>query len=112
GALGIECRADDTETLRLLAALDHPPTRRAVLAERACLAELEGGCMVPLAAWGREVEGGLALDVSVFDPDGRERIDCARVGPTSDPEGLGRLVAEELRALGADRLLRLAREES
>lgn len=112
GALGIECRADDEQTISLLAALDHQPTRLAVLAERACLAELEGGCMVPLAAWGREVEEGLALDVSVFDPDGRERIDCARVGPRSDPAGLGRLVAGELLALGAGRLLRAAREDS
>ncbi|WP_152049668.1 hydroxymethylbilane synthase [Tautonia marina] len=113
GALGIECRSDDETTLALLAPLDHPPTRRAVLAERACLAELEGGCMVPLAAWGREVEGDLlALDVAVFDPDGRERLDAARTGPLDDPEGLGRQVAAELRALGADRLLHAARPES
>lgn len=118
GALGIECRRDDPETIALLAPLDHPPTRRAVLAERACLAALEGGCMVPLAAWGRDLDeaegegtgdGLLALDVSVFDPDGRERLDGSRTGPRADPESLGLLVAEGLRAAGADRLLSLAR---
>ncbi|HEY6451192.1 MAG TPA: hydroxymethylbilane synthase [Steroidobacteraceae bacterium] len=44
GALGIECRAADEDTVRLLAALDHAPTRRAVEAERALLAERGGGC--------------------------------------------------------------------
>ncbi|RUL81807.1 hydroxymethylbilane synthase [Tautonia sociabilis] len=116
GALGIECRRDDDATIALLSPLDHPPTRRAVLAERACLAALEGGCMVPLAAWGRDLghegedEDRLALDVSVFDPDGRERLDCSRTGPRSDPSSLGLLVAEALRSSGADRLLHLARQ--
>jgi hydroxymethylbilane synthase len=107
GALGIECRADDVETLLLLAPLDHAPTRRAVLAERAALADLEGGCMIPLGAWGRDAEDrSLTLDVAVFDPDGRERAFASQTGPRSDPESLGRLVAEELRAQGAERLLR------
>ena len=94
----------------LLAPLDDPATRRAVLAERRCLAELEGGCMIPLAAWGRDAEDGrLALDVYVLDPDGRKRIAVARVGDRDDPEGLGLEVARELRGLGAERLLRGAR---
>jgi hydroxymethylbilane synthase len=114
GALGIECRADDRATLALLAPLDHPPTRRAVLAERRALAELEGGCMIPLGAWGRDLDGAsegeggrvLALDVAVFDPDGRARAFAALTGPPEDPEGLGRRVAQALRDQGADRLLR------
>ena len=106
GALGIECRADDAETIAHLSALDDPPTRRAVLAERAALAELEGGCMIPLGAWGRDLEGGgLALDVAVFDADGRARVLAALTGPPDDPEALGRLVAQSLRAQGAERLL-------
>jgi hydroxymethylbilane synthase len=110
GALGIECRIDDEGTIALLLALDHAPTRRAVLAERACLAALEGGCMVPLAAWGRdEGEDRLALDVAVFDPEGEERLDGSRLADRSDPHALGLLVAEDLRAAGADRLLSLAR---
>jgi hydroxymethylbilane synthase len=106
GALGVECRAGDAATLELLAPLDDPTTRRAVLAERRALAELEGGCMIPLAAWARDVEGGLmALDAAVFDPDGLERVSTSQTGPRDDPEGLGRRAAEELRRLGADRLL-------
>ncbi len=106
GALGIECRADDEATLALLKALDDPATRRAVIAERRTLAELEGGCMIPLAAWGRDLDGGrLALDASVFDPEGVRRVSVAEVGPGDDPEGLGRRVAEALRSAGADDLL-------
>ncbi|MDQ1445163.1 MAG: hydroxymethylbilane synthase, partial [Acidimicrobiaceae bacterium] len=48
GALAVECRADDTETIEMLAAIDHAPTRLAVTAERAFLAELGGGCDLPV----------------------------------------------------------------
>ncbi len=106
GALGIECRADDAVTLALLAPLDDPPTRRAVMAERRALAELEGGCMIPLGAWGRDTEDGqLELDVAVFDLDGRARVLSSFRGPLDDPEGLGRHVAEALRGQGAEKFL-------
>lgn len=112
GALGIECRLDDERTRALLAPLDDPATHRAVAAERRVLAELEGGCTIPLAAWGRDLDDGrtLALDAAVFDPDGRARAVAALTGPVDDPDALGRLVAEALRAQGAEELLRPARE--
>jgi hydroxymethylbilane synthase len=106
GALGIECRIDDEYTLGLLRSLDDPATHRAVVAERRVLAELEGGCMIPLAAYARDVDGLLALDAFVFDPDGKERIAASLTGPIDDPDALGRRVAEVLRGQGADRLLR------
>ena len=106
GALGIECRLDDKATLALLAALDDPATHRAVVAERRVLAELEGGCMIPLAAFARDVNGLLALDAFVLDPDGKERLTASATGPIDDPDALGRRVAEALRGQGADRLLR------
>ena len=87
-------------------ALDDPATHRAVVAERRVLAELEGGCMIPLAAFARDVDTLLALDAFVLDPDGKERIAASATGPIDDPDGLGRRVAEALRGQGADRLLR------
>lgn len=105
GALGIECRSDDADTRALLAPLDDAATRRAVVAERRVLAELEGGCMIPLAAWGRDVAGALALDVIVFDPEGLRSVAAGRTGSRDDPDALGRLVAEALRADGAEELL-------
>jgi hydroxymethylbilane synthase len=110
GALGIECRGDDEATRALLAPLDDPETHRAVLAERRVLAELEGGCIIPMAAWARDTAEGLSLDVAVFDPDGRERVAAAASGPRDDPEELGRRVARTLRDLGAERLLRRVRQ--
>ena len=93
GALGIECRGDDAAPARAPAAArrpGHPPRRRG---RARALAELEGGCMIPMAAWARDVEtadeagraGLLALDAAVFDPDGRERIFAAETGPLDAP---------------------------
>ena len=108
GALGIECRADDAQTRELLRALDHPPTHRAVVAERRVLADLEGGCMIPLAAYATESAAGLSLTATVLDAAGRERVDASAQTPPgqSDPSSLGHEVARRLLALGADRLLR------
>ena len=109
GALGVECRRDDAETRRILSALDDPAARRATTAERAALAALEGGCSLPMAAWARDVTIGetpnLALDATVFDPDGRDRISIALQGPRDDPEALGRRAAESLLEQGAGKLL-------
>jgi hydroxymethylbilane synthase len=118
GALGIECRRADQAVLALLGPLDDPATHRAVRAERAALVGLEGGCIIPMAAWARDVEGPgdeptgpapvLALDAAVFDPDGRARAAVALRGPRDDPEGLGRRAAEALRHQGAEALLNRA----
>ncbi|WP_165250417.1 hydroxymethylbilane synthase [Paludisphaera soli] len=106
GALGIECRRDDPATLALLGLLDEPNSHRAVVAERRALAELEGGCMIPMAAWGRtSPEGRLLLDAAVFDPDGRTRVGTSLEGPADDPDALGLRAAEALRAQGADAIL-------
>jgi hydroxymethylbilane synthase len=105
GALGIECRSDDDRTRSYLSALDDPSTHRAVLAERRLLAELEGGCVLPLSAFARDEETSLALDAALFDPDGRERLAARLTGPLDDPEGPGDGDTEALRQQGADRLL-------
>jgi hydroxymethylbilane synthase len=49
GAIGVECRANDSRTLEMLARLDHLPTRRCIEAERAFLACLAGSCRTPIA---------------------------------------------------------------
>lgn len=117
GALGIECRRDDADVRALLHPLDDPATHRAVRAERAALAELEGGCIIPMAAWARDVEdiegGGpgpaLAIDAVVLDPDGRERVAVSLRGPRDDPDALGLRAARVLRDRGAEPLLARAR---
>ena len=109
GALGIECRREDETTRRILGVLDHDATHRAVEAERRVLADLEGGCMIPLGAWCRTENDRLRLDAAVFDVDGRRRIAAQADGPADDPEGLGREVARRLRDGGAEDLLATVR---
>jgi hydroxymethylbilane synthase len=110
GALGIECRRDDPAVLALVEPLDHAATRRAIRAERATLAALEGGCTLPMAAWARDIDDDqtgptLAIDAVVFDPDGRACVTVAMVGPRDDPDDLGRRVAQALLDEGASPLL-------
>ncbi len=107
----MECRADDAATRTLLGPLDDAVTHRAVQAERRLLFELQGGCSIPMAAWAREVEDGLALDAAVFDPTGQVRLAAQRVGPREDPDALGRAVADSLRAQGAETLLAASRSQ-
>jgi hydroxymethylbilane synthase len=105
GALGLECRADDRETQRLLTALDDAPSRQAVLAERALLRALGGGCLVPIGA-AAAVEGDvLTLRGAVLSPDGRQRVAGETAGPAAEAEALGERLAAELLAQGARALL-------
>ncbi len=108
GALAVEAREGDRATTERLAALEHPETRVAVTAERAVLATLEGGCQVPLGAWGRIDEGRLLLDACVCAADGSEMVRDQVAGSPEQPEALGRALGGKLIAAGADRLLRMA----
>jgi hydroxymethylbilane synthase len=113
GALGIECRRDDPVTRVLLERLDDATTRRAVVAERAALAGLQGGCNLPMAAWARDVADdktnaevpALVIDAAVFDSDGHTRIAVTLYGRHDDPETLGFRAAQALRDEGATPLL-------
>ena len=95
-AIAIECRADDAETQRLLAAIDHAPSRHAVLAERALLAALGGNCHSPVAVLTHAEGDLLALRAAVFSPDGTERTDAEATFAASDPTGPARLAVELL----------------
>jgi len=107
GALGMEARASDVEVCEILSQLDHDETRSAIMAERALLAELEGGCQVPLGAWARLDSGRLVLDACVCSPDGVDYIREHLLGSPEDPEKLGRDTAQKLLQAGAGRILRM-----
>jgi hydroxymethylbilane synthase len=108
GALGIECRSDDKEVFRLLQKLDDDETRAAVTAERTLLSELEGGCQVPLGAWGRIENQKLLLEAAVLSADGAECLRRKSSGDVAEAAEVGRRLAQELIDAGADRILRLA----
>lgn len=108
GALGIEVRRADERVLRLLAPLDHAPTRIATAAERALLARLEGGCQVPVGALGEAAGGRLRLRGLVADIDGSRVVRDAIEGAAGDAaaaEWLGTSLAERLLAAGAGPIL-------
>ncbi|MCC7493819.1 MAG: hydroxymethylbilane synthase [Fimbriimonadaceae bacterium] len=105
GALGLEARAGDARVLALLAGLDHAPSRAAVLAERAVLAALGGGCAVPLGVHGHVVGDALVLRAALATPDGSVLLEREAVGSADQPLQLGAGLAAVLLAAGAGRLL-------
>jgi len=74
GALALQVRADDVP---LLAPIDHEPTRIAVLAERALLRALGGGCLAPLGAFAEMGDGGLRLRAAYEGRHGFARVDLS-----------------------------------
>ncbi|MBB3209956.1 hydroxymethylbilane synthase [Rhodopirellula rubra] len=120
GALGIEVRSDDAFARDALANLDDLETRLAVVAERTVLAELHGGCLAPIAAYGTvekesdDQPGELCLSVVVMSPDGTQRLEeharCTldHAAATTDVAAavmLGKEVADKLRDAGASELI-------
>ena len=96
GALGLEIRAGDDATLESVVKLDHLPTHQAVLAERTLLADLHGGCLAPIGAWGRVADDLLTLDAVVLDPRGTKRLATQVTGPAASARELGQTAASEL----------------
>jgi len=105
GAVGIECRETDRETNALIEPLKHPATWTAVLAERAFLATLQGGCQVPIAAFAELREGQVHLRGLVGSLDGQTVIRGTRQGSPVDAQSLGIDLAEELLDRGAREIL-------
>jgi hydroxymethylbilane synthase len=101
GALAVEVRRNDLTCAALVAALDHPPTRAAVTAERAVLTALGGGCLTPVGAYATIGSGFLHLLAALVNPEGR-RVTAAVAGPERDAEALGHRAAEILMAAGGD----------
>jgi len=106
GSLGVETRADASETNALVARLDHRETRAAVLAERALLRHLGGGCQVPIAAHAETNGRTLRLSALVASPGGEELIRDAMEGAADDAERLGEALAARMVERGAAELLK------
>lgn len=105
GALGIECREGDTEILEFLKVIEHEPSKQRALAEREFLRRLEGGCQVPIGV-NTSIEGDtLTLTGMVASLDGQRLIRDSVSGSVSDPEALGRDLAERLKEQGAKEIL-------
>jgi hydroxymethylbilane synthase len=105
GALGIETRADDAETIEAISKLDHKFTRIACVAERALLRSLGGGCQLPIAAYAVVREKRIRLDGLVCDSSGTRMVKDRVSGNLDEAEELGARLGEQLLARGARELL-------
>jgi hydroxymethylbilane synthase len=105
GAIGLECRADDAATTHWVEAVNDPETWSRVVAERAMLWALGGGCLVPIGAWSRVQAGLLTLRGTVLSPDGGRRLVDTLRGPADKPLGVGNELAGQLLTAGAGELL-------
>lgn len=106
GAVGIECRSDDTETLVLLQPLNHRDTQIRVAAERAMNHRLEGGCQVPIAGHAELTGTELRLRGLVGRPDGTALVRGEISGSTEQASRLGIALADDLLSRGAGEILR------
>jgi hydroxymethylbilane synthase len=109
GALGLETRIDDLPARQAVEQLNHADSFQAVIAERAMLAALRGGCMAPIAAWGRVESTRLVLTGRVLSSDGVQKLEITLDGPHAAAAQLGQQVAHRLLEQGAGELIAAAR---
>lgn len=106
GAIGIESRTHDKETLEVLAQINDEETCFAVDAERTVLGGLEGGCQVPIGVWARRELREFVIDACVLATDGSEALRARRSGAIDTLPEMAREVIAELIDRGAARMLR------
>ena len=105
GAIAVECRLKDTEAADILAPLDDGETRTAIIAERALLGALEGGCQVPLGAWARIERGELVIEACVCSADGVQYVKQRATATPDQAAQLGEHMARMLIEAGAQAIL-------
>ncbi len=105
GALGIECKSDDKEVLKIITVLEDKVSSQRCLAERSFLRELEGGCQVPIGVNSSIQNDEIALIGMVASIDGKRLIKDESIGNIKYPEEVGKKLAEKLKLQGADKIL-------
>jgi len=105
GAVGIECRTEDIDTMQLIDCLHHQDTATRVLAERAVNSRLQGGCQVPIASFAELVNGAIHLRALVGNLEGTHVIRSELTGDPHQAEQIGLSVAEDLLSQGAKEIL-------
>ncbi|CAL28182.1 hydroxymethylbilane synthase [Staphylococcus carnosus] len=111
GALGIECRSDDTELLDLLSKVHNQEVAECVTAERTFLKEMNGSCQVPIGGYATiDDNGRLTFTGLIMSPDGKQRFEQTATG--NDPVELGKEVSDILKEQGAKEIIDALNEES
>ncbi len=106
GAVGIELRLFDTFAMMMTMPLDHEPSHSALLAERAFLRKLEGGCQVPIGGYATIDDKTLTLKGLVGSLDGKQILKAEKSGPAQDAEFIGNSLGKEILQMGADKILK------
>jgi hydroxymethylbilane synthase len=111
GAIAVQTRAKDERVRRLAELMNDDATMRAVSAERAFLAALDGGCQVPIGALAMASDDGAMLYGMIADMQGTRVLRGAIALDLADPELSGILLANQLRSEGATEILEALRQE-
>ena len=114
GSIAVECSRflDNDLKAKIKAALDHPATHRCLLAERAFLRTMEGGCSIPSFALATFTEAGdLHLHGGLISLSGEEYVDFTQTAPAEQAEGLGMAVADYVLGHGGTAILASIREQ-
>ncbi len=111
GAIGIECRDNDTATREILAPLHHEPTSLSVIAERGVSTALSANCHLPIAAHATQSANALTLNALVGLPDGSKIVRASATGPHDEITQVIQQVVNQLTEQGASELVDSLREE-
>jgi len=110
GALAIECRSADLRVQEILRPLHHHPTAATITAERALLRYLEGGCQIPIGAYGQIIGNELRLNALIGSLDGKRIVRGNKIGTIVDAEQIGINLANELFNRGGKEILEEIRQ--
>lgn len=105
GALGIECRRDDKELIRILSEINHKKTELETRAERSFLRSLEGGCQVPIGCLAKIQNDELTIEGKILSLDGSISFHQKISGSIKNPEKLGEKLAKNLLKAGAKEII-------
>ena len=105
GALLVETRTSDSRVSGMLSRVDHHPTNAEVTSERAFLAEVGGGCRVPVAAYAVLEDNALEISAMAVTPDGGRIFRSRTTHDAARPAAAGREAAEALMAAGASEIV-------
>jgi hydroxymethylbilane synthase len=105
GIIALEILDSNSELDQMLQKLNHPPSFIQLMAERAFLATLHGGCQVPVGISSKLERGQLNLKGGIFSVDGQKRVEASISGPEKQNKQLGKRLAEELLSHGGKEIL-------
>jgi hydroxymethylbilane synthase len=111
GALAVECRANDSEVIDLLTQLDDKPTRIAAQAERAILAEMHGGCSIPLGVHAQIKDDKITINAMISDTEAENYIKRTKTDTIDNIKTLTKTLAHELLEAGGQNILDQIRNE-